>query len=90
MPEEVFTKTYVPHDTDGDMRNRDGLKGARALLSEAGWSVVDGKLTEDATGEVFKLELLVNNTLMQRVSGPYIQALKRLGIAAEVRLVDNT
>lgn len=90
VPAEVFTKTYVPHDSDPKSRNREGLKEAKELLEQAGWFVIDGKLTHQETSEVFTLELLVNNTLMQRVSMPYIAALKRLGIQAETRLVDNS
>ncbi|MDP6700192.1 MAG: extracellular solute-binding protein, partial [Candidatus Latescibacteria bacterium] len=88
IPEEVFTAEYIPPTTDGSGQNRTNLRSAKKLLAEAGWSVVDGALTHAATGEVMRFEFLLGSSTHERVLGPVVQNLERLGIAATVRTVD--
>ena len=57
------------------------------LLEEAGWQVVDGKLTKD--GRPFRFEILLDNPIWERISLPFAQNLARLGIEASVRTVDT-
>lgn len=90
LPKEMFETPFVIPKTDGSGNNRQNLVKAMKLLSEAGWDVTDGVLTNRETGEPFTAELLVNNTLMSRVGGPWIQALKKLGIKASIRQVDTS
>ena len=88
IPEEVFTAEYIPPTTDGSGQNRTNLRSAKKLLAEAGWSVVDGALTHAETGEVMHFEFLLGSSTHERVLGPVVQNLERLGIAATVRTVD--
>ena len=88
IPEEVFTAEYIPPTTDGSGQNRTNLRSAKKLLAEAGWSVVDGALTHAETGEVMRFEFLLGSSTHERVLGPVVQNLERLGIAATVRTVD--
>lgn len=88
IPEEVFTAEYIPPTTDGSGQNRTNLRSAKKLLAEAGWSVVNGALTHAETGEVMRFEFLLGSSTHERVLGPVVQNLERLGIAATVRTVD--
>ena len=88
IPEEGFTAEYSPPATDGSGQNRTNLRSAKKLLAEAGWSVVDGALTHAETGEVMRFEFLLGSSTHERVLGPVVQNLERLGIAATVRTVD--
>ena len=88
VPEEVFTEAYNPPKTDGSGNNRGLLRTAKKLLQEAGWRIQDGTLTHVKTGEPMRIEFLLASSSYERVLGPVIQNLDRLGIAAAVRTVD--
>ena len=89
VPPEVFTAEYKNpvNATEADFRTH--LREAARLLREAGYTVADGQLKNSA-GEPFTVELLTENEAFQRVILPFVENLKRLGIAATVRLVDST
>jgi microcin C transport system substrate-binding protein len=89
IPPEVFTQEYKNpvNATPGDFRKH--LRKAAHLLKEAGYKVVNNRLVNSA-GEQLSAEFLISEETFQRVILPYIENLKRLGIAARVRLVDST
>ena len=58
-------------------------------MKEAGWKVRNGKLTNIITGEPFKFEILIVQPAFERMALPFSRNLKRLGIEANVRLVDS-
>ncbi|MGE5271611.1 MAG: extracellular solute-binding protein [Thiohalocapsa sp.] len=89
VPDEVFTKEYNPPKYEGKFTIRDGLRDAVKLLKEAGWSFKNEQLVNDKTGEPFKFEILLSDPQMERIVLPFAQNLKRLGITANVRLVDT-
>ncbi len=88
IPAEVFTQEYEAPTTDGSGRIRPNLRRAQKLLREAGWQVVDGRLIHAETGAVMRLEFLLSTPTFERVLGPFVQNLKRLGIEAAIRTVD--
>ncbi len=90
VPAEVLTKAYRnPVNSD---RNafRQNLRRATQLLKKAGWSIRDGALTNNATGEKMEVEFLIVSPAFERVILPYIQNLKRLGIKSSLRLIDSS
>ncbi len=87
LPPDLFTKPFQLPVTDGSGNNREALRGALALLEEAGWKVRDRKLV-DADGHPFSFEILLDQPAFERVTLPYVQWLSRLGIEARVRTVD--
>lgn len=87
LPPDLFTKPFQLPVTDGSGNNREELMGALALLQQAGWTVHDRKL-ENADGEPFSFEILLDQPTFERVALPYVQWLSRLGIDARVRTVD--
>ncbi len=89
IPPEVFTQEYKDpiNATPNDFRNH--LREAARLLKEAGYSIVDNRL-QNSAGEQVSVEFLIDEDAFQRVILPLVENLKRLGIAATVRLVDST
>ena len=91
IPEEVFTAEYAPPSTDGSGNLRQNLRVAARMLKDAGWAVTDGKLTHVASGETMSIAFLINNSpSWERIIGPYIQNLERLGVAGTIQIVDTS
>ncbi|CDL01086.1 putative oligopeptide transporter subunit; periplasmic-binding component of ABC superfamily transporter [Magnetospirillum gryphiswaldense MSR-1 v2] len=89
VPPQVFSQEYQSPPTDPNLGIRPNLRRAVALLEQAGWQVVDGKLV-DAGGQPFRFEILLNSPAFERITLPFARNLKRLGIDANVRTVDPT
>lgn len=88
LPPGALDAAVTQPRSDGDGRNRRNLTRAAALLEEAGWRMVDGRLQDEA-GRPFAFEILLGRSADEQVAGVYAEALKKLGIAASVRLVDS-
>lgn len=88
LPDEVFAEVYEPPVTDGTGRNRRNLRKAQKLLDAAGWVLKDGK-RYNAKGEPFEVEFLDDSASFARITSPYIQNLKKLGIEGRIRQVDR-
>jgi microcin C transport system substrate-binding protein len=84
LPPEVFGDPYVPPVTDGSGRNRDNLKKAKELLTAAGYGGAE------AGGKTLKVEILIFEDGFERIIGPYINNLKKIGVDATIRLVDSS
>ena len=89
VPPEVFSVPYKEPVGGSDEARRANLREAVRLLKEAGWEVRDRKLTNVATGEVMKIEILLDSATFERVALAYKPGLERLGIAVSVRTVDD-
>ena len=89
VPEVVFGEAYAPPVTDGSGWLRENLRRANALLQDAGWAVQDLQLVNTKTGAPFRFEILLVSPAFERIVLPYVRNLKRLGIEAKVRLVDE-
>lgn len=87
LPPAVFGAAYRPPRTDGDDSLRGNLRKAKALLSEAGWTVKDGAL-RNAKGEAMVLEYLDSQETGARVVTPWSRNLAKLGIELNFRPVD--
>ena len=57
-------------------------------LDEAGWPVGDDGLRRNAAGETLTVEFLDDSPTFQRIIGPYIENLKKMGVDASLRIVD--
>jgi microcin C transport system substrate-binding protein len=73
--------------SDASGFNRHNLLKARALLLEAGYRYHDGKLV-DKVGKPFKFEIIIRQDGLQRTILPFTRNLARLGIEANIRLLD--
>lgn len=76
--------------SDGSEANRAGIRAASDLLAQAGWTVQDGVL-RDGAGSAFSFDILLVQGAdeMIAVANIYVEALKRLGIAAQITTVDS-
>ncbi len=90
IPDEVFTTPYRAPSTDGSGWPRANLRQAFRLLKDAGWEVRDMRLVNVETGQAFQFEILLVSPAFERIVLPYVRNLKRLGIDARVRLVDES
>jgi microcin C transport system substrate-binding protein len=91
LPEEVFTAVYDPPSTDGSGDLRGNLRTAFEMLQEAGWEVDRStrKLVNTETRQPMRFEILLVNPAFERISGPFLRNLERLGIDATMRTVDT-
>ena len=90
LPDRVLGPAYQPPTTDGSGWPRDNLEHAFRLLREAGWVVHDMRLVNEATGQPMAFEILIDSPGFERVMLPFVRNLKRLGIDARVRLIDDS
>ena len=90
VPEEVFTTVYEPPVTDGSGNVRDNLRKASTLLKEAGWRLVDGRLTDPEGVAPLEIEFLLVQQSFERIIAPLVQNLAKLGIGASMRVVDSS
>ncbi len=89
IPPEVFTAPYANPVAATRMEHRNNMRQALKLLSEAGWTLKSGLLT-NAKGEVLKAEFLLVQPDFERIVLPYIEDLKKIGVAATARIVDTS
>jgi len=89
IPPEVFGEAYAAPTTEGDGFPRENLRKAFALLDQAGWAVRDLRLVNRESGEPLRFEIMLVTPEFQRIVLPYVRNLKKLGIDARVRLVDQ-
>lgn len=88
LPTELFIEPFTLPETDGSGNLRENLRTASQLLSEAGWEIQNGQLTNTATGEVMTIEFLLVSPTYERIVAPVVQNLQRLGIEANFRTVE--
>jgi len=91
LPEAVFTTVYEPPSTDGSGELRGNLRTAFEMLNAAGWEVDRStrKLVNAETGQPMRFEILLVNPAFERITGPFLRNLERLGIEATMRTVDT-
>jgi peptide/nickel transport system substrate-binding protein len=87
--EDIFEGRWSPSSSDGSGRDRELARHALSLLAEAGWTLENDILRKKGSGEPFVFEMLVNSRQQERLALNFSQSLKRIGIKARVRLVDD-
>ena len=87
LPGEVFEQAYRPAGGTGDVRA--DLKAALRMLSEAGWVVRDGVLTQAGTGRPLTFEILLVDPRNEKIALAFARNLERLGADVTVRTVDT-
>ncbi len=81
---------YALPVSDGSERNRKNLRKALALMEEAGYTVQDGVM-KDQAGKPFTFEILMRkgNAEHERIADTYQQALKRMSIDVSINSIDS-
>lgn len=90
LPAALFTTPYHTPKTDGSGTSRENLLRAQKLLNEAGWVMKDGARVHKDTGEKLSIEFMMRQKTFERVIGSMIRNLRRLGIDATFRYVDDS
>ncbi|MEN9848442.1 MAG: hypothetical protein RL368_1182 [Pseudomonadota bacterium] len=87
LPKELFTQAWTPVNTASPNTLRDNLVKAKNLLTAAGWNLKDGIL-QNAQGQKFNFEVLLNEKGFERIVAPFAHNLEKLGIKVSYRTVD--
>jgi peptide/nickel transport system substrate-binding protein len=87
--EDILEGEWSPPVSDGSGRDRGLAREALALLQDAGWTLEQGVLRHGESGETMSFELLVVSRQQERLALNYAQSLKRIGVDARVRIVDD-
>lgn len=90
LPPELFTQEFKLPVYDSPQAERRNLKQAVDLFARAGWVIKGGKMVNAKTGEPFRFEILGWNDTDQVIASPYIANLRKIGVDASLRLIDQT
>ena len=90
LPPELFTQEFKLPVYDTPQATRENLRKAYDLFKQAGWVNKGGKLVNEKTGEQFRMEFLGDDPTDERVTAPFMDNLRRLGIDASLRIVDRS
>lgn len=84
---DILEGRWRAAQTDGSGRDRIEPRRAIDLLREAGYEIENGRMAKN--GEPLRFEIMVKDRGQERLAGNYAQSLARIGVAANVRLVDE-
>ena len=88
VPKEILTEIYNPGKTDGSGNSRKNLRKAIQILKEANYKL-ENKILKDSDGRQIKFEILLISPAFERIVGPFLKNLKKLGVEANIRIVDT-
>jgi len=88
IPEEAFGEAVMQPVSDGSGRDRTMLRRARQLLIGAGWTAQGNRLV-DARGAPLAVEMLVQEESLSRITSPFVESMRAIGIDATIRMVDS-
>ncbi|MDQ0468804.1 extracellular solute-binding protein [Labrys wisconsinensis] len=86
---DVAAGTWRPPVSDGSGRDRVMARRAIALLKQAGWAAKDGVMQSASTGQPLRFEMVLPDQTFMRLALTYAEALKRIGVQMQIRLVDS-
>jgi peptide/nickel transport system substrate-binding protein len=84
---DILAGTWTPPKTDGSGIDRTWAKRAFAELASAGYKLEAGHLIKD--GQPLAFEIMVKDRNQQRLALNYEDSLRRIGVDAHVKLVDE-
>ncbi|WP_408631770.1 extracellular solute-binding protein [Methylocystis borbori] len=85
--EDILEGRWRPPANDGTGRDREMAKRALELLESAGYRIEGDALRKD--GQPISFEIMVKDRNQERLALNYASSLKRIGVDARVRLVDE-
>lgn len=88
IPPEVFTEAFTVPDYSEPNAERVNLREAFELLTAAGYERRGADLVNAASGEALTIKFLSSDPSSTRVIEPFANQLRRLGIRANIRIVD--
>ena len=85
-----YPNTDLANPTPKDERTmREKMRDSSKILKNAGWIVKDGKLINAKTNAPMSFEILADDPGQEKLALSYTRALKKLGIEANVRVMDT-
>ncbi|RWA82556.1 extracellular solute-binding protein [Mesorhizobium sp.] len=90
LPPELFTQEFKLPVYDAPQAERKYLKQAVDLFAKAGWVIKGGKMVNAKTGAPFRFEILGSNDTDQVIASPWIANLRKIGVDATLRIIDQT
>lgn len=88
LPAGVFGAPFKAPTTSGWGCNCDLQRQASRRLEQLGWTVADGRRVNRETGEPLEFDILLSTPAYERVMLPFVGNLRRMGITANLRVVD--
>lgn len=85
--DDILEGRWAPYKSDGSGQDREAPRQALALLRAAGYGLSDGRLTKN--GAPLAFEIMVKDRNQERLALNYAQSLARIGVLAQIRLVDE-
>ena len=82
-------KKFTLPKSKGDGFNRENLLKAKEILDNAGYKIVNQKLIDPKSGKQVEIEFLLDSEAFQMVDAPFVKNLKKLGIKAKTRFVEE-
>ncbi len=86
---EFGYKNFHLPKANGDGFNRDNLLQARQILLNAGYKFSKGKLIDPKTNQKILVEFLIDSQAFEMIIAPFVKNLRKLGIEAKMRLVEE-
>lgn len=87
IPDEAFGAAAIQPVSNGSGRDRALLSRASRLLDEAGWAREGG--VRQRAGEPLTVEMLAEDTTLERLASPFVENLRAVGVDASIRVVDS-
>ncbi|MDY6919908.1 MAG: extracellular solute-binding protein [Pseudomonadota bacterium] len=89
LPPALFSEPFEfpAYREPGDLRQ--AMRRAIGLLRDAGYRFQDHRLINRESGKPLRFEILINSPSFQRVLLPFTKNLAKIGITADVRVVDR-
>jgi peptide/nickel transport system substrate-binding protein len=85
---DIMNGTFRLPASDPSGRDRETLRRALRLFTQAGYELSNNALQHKATGQPFTFEILTTTRDQERIALAYARGLKRAGITPSVRVVD--
>ncbi len=90
LPPELFTEAFKLPVYDTPQAQRTNLREAIRLFGEAGWKIVDGKMTNEKTGQPFTFEIVDSRASIEPTINPFIEMLRKIGVTVSLRIIDTS
>lgn len=86
-----YPNTYLSRESidSPTLSPREKLREGNRLLEEAGWIIKNGKRVNKNTGKEMAFDILLDNPSDEKIALSLTRSLKKMGIAANVRVMDT-
>ncbi|OYV32599.1 MAG: ABC transporter substrate-binding protein [Rhodospirillales bacterium 20-64-7] len=86
---DILAGAWRPPVSDGSGRDRAMALKALRLLEAAGWKISGSRMVHAGTGQPLDFEIMISDSSAERLALVFADSMKRLGIRAQVRSVDE-